>query len=202
MRCLTQKAASGQTDREERRARKGDYLKPIRTARSLRIPLLAAAAGILLAAAAALSLFQPSAGRADPAIDCFEQEFLSILNQYRAQNGRPPLDLNTQLSAAADWMSGDLGANDYFSHIDSLGRSPGQRARDYGYFGGVGENIAGGVPLTSAQAVFDAWKGSPGHNDNMLGSTYRVIGIGRMSVPGSPYGIYWATDFRQNANPP
>jgi uncharacterized protein YkwD len=200
MRCLTQKAASGQTDRDERRARKGDYLKPIRTARSLRIPLLAAAAGILLAAAAALSLFQPSAGRADPAIDCFEQEFLSILNQHRAQNGRQPLALNSQLSAAADWMSGDLGAKKYFSHIDSLGRSPGQRAQDYGYFGGVGENIAGGMSLSTAQKAFDAWKGSPGHNQNMLGSSYRVIGIGRVYVPDSPYGTYWTTDFGQSPN--
>jgi hypothetical protein len=99
-------------------------------------------------------------------------------------------------------MSGDMGANDYFSHIDSLGRGPGQRANDYGYEGGVGENIAGGTPLGSAQAVFDAWKGSTGHNQNMLGSSYRVIGIGREYVPGSPYGVYWTTDFGQSANDP
>ncbi len=98
-------------------------------------------------------------------------------------------------------MGTDLGANDYFSHIDSLGRDPGQRARDYGYYGGVGENLAAGMPLSSAQAVFDAWKSSPGHNANMLASTYLVIGIGRASVSGSPYGIYWTTDFGQSANP-
>ncbi len=198
---MTQDVVSGQTVQDGCHVRKDDYLKPTRTARRrLRIPLLAAAAGVLFAVAAGLSLLYPATGRADPAIDCFEQEFLSILNQYRAQNGRQPLALNTQLSAAADWMSGDLGASDYFGHIDSLGRSPGQRAGDYGYVGGVGENIAGGMPLSTAQKVFDAWKGSTGHNQNMLGSTYRVIGIGRVYVPGSPYGIYWTTDFGQSPN--
>ena len=149
-----------------------------------------------------LALLQPTTGRAEPAVDCFEQEFLGLLNQYRAENGRQPLALNTQMTAAADWMSIDMGVNKYFSHYDSLGRSPGQRAAAFGYTGGVGENIAAGVPLGSAQKVFDAWKGSPGHNANMLGSSYRVIGIGRVSVPNSPYGVYWTTDFGQTANAP
>lgn len=97
-------------------------------------------------------------------------------------------------------MGGDLGSNGYFSHIDSLGRDPGQRARDYGYTGGVGENIAAGGALSSAQAVFDLWKSSAGHNANMLGSTYAVIGIGRVNVPGSPYDLYWTIDFGEAPN--
>ena len=140
-----------------------------------------------------MSLGQPGTGRADPAIDPFEQEFLGLLNQYRADNGRQPLGISTQLTAAADWLSGDFAANDYFSHTDSLGRGPGQRAAAFGYTGAVGENIAGG--FSSAQGVFDAWKGSPGHNANMLGSSYRAIGVGRVSLPGSRYGVYWTTDF-------
>lgn len=92
-----------------------------------------------------------------------------------------------------------MGVNKYVSHKDSLGRTPGQRAEDFGYFGGIGENIAAG--FSTAQKAFDAWRTSPdGHNENMLGSTYRVIGIGRVYVPGSPYAIYWTTDFGQAAN--
>jgi hypothetical protein len=69
---------------------------------------------------------------------------------------------------------------------------PGARAMAFGYPAGVGENSAGG--FTTAQAVFDAWKGSPGHNANMLGN-YVVIGVGRACVSGSRYGCYWVTDF-------
>ena len=190
---LTQHELQGKLSDGEQRNRKVDYLKPATTARRrFRTPLLAAA-GILLAAASMLALLQPATGRADPAIDSFEQQFLGLLNQYRADKGLQPLDLNSQLTAAADWMSNDMGAKNYFSHYDSLGRSPGQRATAFGYTGGVGENIAAGY--TSAQSVFDAWKGSPGHNANMLGSSYRVIGVGRVSLPGSRYGVYWTTDF-------
>jgi hypothetical protein len=56
-----------------------------------------------------------------------------------------------------------------------------------------GENIAAGY--SSAQAVFDGWKNSPGHNSNMLGANYRVMGIGYVFVAGSPYGHYWTNDF-------
>lgn len=97
-------------------------------------------------------------------------------------------------------MSGDMGARAYLGHIDSLGRDPGARARAYGYTGGVGENIAAGVSLGEAQAVFDAWSSSAGHNANMLGATYQVIGLGRVSVPGSPYGLYWTANFGESAN--
>jgi cell division septation protein DedD len=165
--------------------------------RFLKYPLIAAM-GLLLAAAAASILIQPTPGRADPAIDCIEQEFLGIINEYRAENGRAPLVLNTQLTAAADWMSGDVAAKAYFSHTDSLGRNPGQRARDFGYSGGVGENMAGGY--STALAVFNGWKASPGHNANMLGTTYKVIGIGRIYLPGSPYSVYWTTDFGLTGN--
>ena len=165
--------------------------------RFLKYPLIAAM-GVLLAAAAASILLQPAPGRADPAVDCIEQEFLGIINQYRAENGRAPLALNTQLTAAADWVSGDMAAKGYFSHTDSLGRNPGQRARDFGYSGGVGENMAAGY--SSALAVFNGWKASPGHNANMLGTTYKVIGIGRIYLPGSPYSVYWTTDFGLTGN--
>lgn len=128
-------------------------------------------------------------------IDSEEQAFLGLINSYRASNGLGSLSISSSLSAAAAWLSNDLGTKAYFSHTDSLGRSPSARAADCGYTAGAGENIAGGTAWGSAQAVFDGWKASPGHNANMLTSYYRVIGIGRANVPGSPYGWYWTTDF-------
>ena len=76
-----------------------------------------------------------------------------------------------------------------------------QRIRDcgYGYNAWLGENIAAGYQ--TAQAVFDGWKNSPGHNANMLGENYVAIGIGRAVVPGSPYGIYWSTEFASVLDP-
>lgn len=130
----------------------------------------------------------------DEIVDAEEQAFLALVNQHRVQNGRAPLGLSYTLSRAAAWKSRDMGVGAYFAH-DDIGRTWVQRIRDCGYRYNtyIGENIAAGV--ASAQAAFDLWKNSPGHNANMLGTNYTTIGIGREYVAGSPYGWYWTTEF-------
>ncbi|GAB4335854.1 MAG: hypothetical protein Kow0010_23480 [Dehalococcoidia bacterium] len=130
-----------------------------------------------------------------PALDGEEMAFLSLINDYRAQNGLGPLVVSDSLTRAAAWMVNDMGTKGYFSHTDSLGRSPSGRAQDCGYPGGAGENLAAGTVWDTAQEAFDAWKDSPGHNANMLTGSYQAIGIAREYVAGSPYGWYWSTKF-------
>jgi uncharacterized protein YkwD len=144
---------------------------------------------------AMVAVARPSPASADPALDSEEQAFITLINDYRAQNGRGPLTTTTSLQNAADWMSEDMGVNAYFSHTDSLGRSPWARMSDFGYSYNTskGENIAAGY--TSAQSVFDGWRNSTGHNANMLNSNYVVMGIARVYIAGSPYGWYWTNDF-------
>src|SRR5574341_1868070 len=129
------------------------------------------------------------------ALDGEEQAFLGLINQYRAQNGLGQLSISNQLTSASLWMSQDMGANGYFSHIDSLGRDPWTRMAAFGYNYNTwkGENLAAGT--SSAQTAFNLWKDSPGHNANMLGANYVAIGIARRYTAGSPYGWYWTTDF-------
>lgn len=129
------------------------------------------------------------------ALDSEEQQFLMLINQYRQQHGLSPLTISTNLNRAAAWMVEDMATKGYFSHTDSLGRSPFQRAIDCGYPTGAGENLAAGTTWSSAQAAFDAWRASPGHNQNMLTGYYQQIGIARYYRAGSPYGWYWATNF-------
>src|SRR4029079_334542 len=115
-------------------------------------------------------------------------------NNYRAANSLAPLKVSYTLSRASAWKSKDMATNAYFAH-DDLSRTWVQRVRDcgYGFNAYIGENIAAGYP--NAQAVFDGWKASPGHNANMLGANYTAIGIGKYVLAGSPYGTYWSTDF-------
>jgi uncharacterized protein YkwD len=131
---------------------------------------------------------------ANETLDSEELAFLGLINSHRMQNGRQPLGVSHTLSRSAAWKSKDLGVNAYFAH-DDLTRTWLQRIRDCGYCYNtyLGENIAAGV--SSAQAAFDLWKNSSGHNANMLGSNYATIGIGREYVAGSPYGWYWTTEF-------
>ena len=132
---------------------------------------------------------------AQAALDAEESRFLALINTYRAQNGLGTLANSTNLNRASAWMAQDLGANAYFAHTDSLGRSPSARAQDCGFPGGAGENLAAGTVQDTAQEAFDMWKASAGHNANMLNSSYRSIGIARQYVAGSPYGWYWVTKF-------
>ena len=161
---------------------------------------LAAAALVALALVASAGIRPtPRASAAgdctiDATVDSEESAFLTLINNYRTQNGLVALKSSYMLTRASAWKSKDLATNNYFAH-DDLTRTWAQRIRDcgYGFNTWLGENIAAGY--TTAQAVFDGWKASPGHNANMLGANYTTIGIGRYFVQSSTYGWYWTTDF-------
>ena len=145
----------------------------------------------------------PSTPPANPApvpaaLDSEQLAFLTLINNYRAQNGAPPLQLDTTLQNAAEWMSNDLATSNSTSHTDSLGRSTPVRLAAFGYpYSPWGENIAGG--FVTAQDVFNAWESNCdpdatgnctyAHRQNMLNAAFQAIGIGRSQQ------IYWVTDF-------
>lgn len=124
-----------------------------------------------------------------------------MINNYRAQNGLGTLSTNGKLRDAGLWMAQDMAAKDYFSHTDSLGRDPFVRMNDFGYTYNTwkGENLAAGV--ADAAGAFDLWKGSHGHNENMLNPHFTVIGIARAYDPSSTFGWYWATEFGGQGDP-
>ncbi len=126
-------------------------------------------------------------------LDAEESQFLTTINQYRASKGLAALQLDTNLTTAAKWMSADMANNNRFSHTDSQGRDMGPRLTAFGYTRyPQGENIAAGY--TTAALVFDGWKNSSGHNANMLGADYKYIGIGRAYNASSTYKWYWTID--------
>ncbi len=133
--------------------------------------------------------------------DIEETRFLQLLNDYRAQQGLGGLKLSGIVSEAAARHSLDMGAYRFFGHTSAqssyfpAGSMPWDRMKLMGYpsDAAMAENIAAGQ-ATAAQ-VFDSWRASSVHNTSMLSSAYRVIGIARRIVPGSPYGAYWTTDF-------
>ena len=129
-------------------------------------------------------------------VDDVELAFLTLINNYRAQNGVGSLTISANLTRAATWHSIDM-AEHSFSHTDSSGRTSSQRMTDCGVAAGGtrGENIAAGTSWDTAQEVFDAWRNSSGHNANMLRSSFVQIGIARHYDADSRYRYYWVTDF-------
>lgn len=130
-----------------------------------------------------------------PAIDAEEQGVLKLINDYRAQNGLGTLRVSVALTRAADWMSADMAAKNYFSHTDSAGRDPFTRmaAFGYGYNTFKGENIAAGYG--DAARTFNLWRNSPSHNAAMLNPNFNVLGISRAYSASTTYKWYWTTNF-------
>src|SRR3954447_11301480 len=135
------------------------------------------------------------AGTAAECLNPQESAFLTKINAYRQSKGLKPLVATRSLDVSSYKHSYDMGVKRYFSHTGSDGSSPWTRmAREgYTYNTTKGENIAAGY--ATADTVFTAWKNSAGHNANMLNPNFKAIGIGMVSVSGSPYGTYWTTDF-------
>jgi hypothetical protein len=142
-------------------------------------------------------------GGAQAAVSYGEQElaFITLLNNYRASNGLQPLLLSDMIAEACDRHNSDMGKYKFFSHYSvasdwfAKDAAPWDRMAKSGYTFSTnkGENIAAGQ--STATEVFNAWKASSGHNANMLNSTYKVIGVSLVIVPGAPYTYYWTTDF-------
>ena len=120
------------------------------------------------------------------AVNAAEQSLVDLVNAYRAQNGRPLVAVSPNLSRAAAFISEDMTAQGYFNHFEPSGRSPFQRAVDCGYASqNVGEVLAISGSPSGALAL---WKTSQGHNDIILKSDWKVVGVGQS-------GGYWALVF-------
>ncbi|MDP9188246.1 MAG: CAP domain-containing protein [Actinomycetota bacterium] len=106
-----------------------------------------------------------------------ERSLLCLTNVHRLRGGAPALSRDSRLAGAAEAHSSDMAARGYFGHLTPEGISPSDRALAAGFPGGAGENIvAGGSP--TAIGIFELWRGSGGHNTNMLNTGYRSFGGG------------------------
>lgn len=110
-----------------------------------------------------------------------ESELVYRTNLIRRQHGLPPLRWNRELSEAASWFSFDSVVNrpkGYCAHMDTVGRSPGDRQMAFGYVNMVtwGENIVCGY--APPEPALAAWMESPAHRENVLSTAFREIGVG------------------------
>src|SRR5690606_3701784 len=118
-----------------------------------------AALAVLALLCGLLASFVPSPRVARALVNCdtstagisaSEQEMFRLINEARAAAGVPALKLSPGLNRMAAWKSADRSAwgttpqDPLFSHRDSLGRGPSDRARDCGFPGEAAENIAYG----------------------------------------------------------
>lgn len=109
-------------------------------------------------------------------VDVSSQQLLQLTNQKRAEAGLQPLQLDGQLTIAAENKAQDMFTKDYWAHFAPDGKSPWDfiKASGYNYIY-AGENLARG--FSTSNDVVNAWLASPDHRANMLSSHYSDVGF-------------------------
>ena len=116
---------------------------------------------------------------------------LADLNAYRQSKGLPTLTYNERLNRASEVHARDLAAAGIISHTGTDGSGHGERVQRQGYYFSIaGENVATGQ--MNWDDVFDAWKKSPGHNENLLRDDVSEFGLALVYEPTTAYSTYWA----------
>ncbi len=129
-------------------------------------------------------------------ISAKEQELFDLVNNYRASKNLPKLVWDPTLNKAAAWLSADMLKTRRMNHLDSLNRNPEQRLPDCGYINPIfGENIASGEKI--AADIFNTWKTSPTHSDNMLNPKFTVGAVSLESDSTEMFN-YWTFMFGNN----
>jgi uncharacterized protein YkwD len=113
-----------------------------------------------------------------------------LVNQERHKHGLPALKASKSLNVSAKAKAADMVKYHYFSHGTPQGswyafiyKHAGPRWRGEA----IGENIAKGQD--TAEQVMRAWMNSPEHRANILGSQFKVIGIGFASSGSTEYWV-------------
>jgi uncharacterized protein YkwD len=114
------------------------------------------------------------------------ETLFKLLNEYRAEKGKPALVYDAKLEATVQGHCEHMIDHGFFDHIapEAAVANPTARAKLCGTTA-LSENLAGGQ--STPAAVMAAWKGSAGHNANMIGN-YKRVGLCRA-------GSYWGQIF-------
>lgn len=108
---------------------------------------------------------------------------LEETNRHRQSNNAQPLELNQQLSAAAQAKAEDMAQRNYWSHETPEGNQPWIFIDEANYsYIKAGENLAYGF-LTSSQTV-NGWMNSQSHRENMLDPAFSEVGFGYVNAVG------------------
>lgn len=104
------------------------------------------------------------------------EDLLLLTNVQRQQNNLPALQLNSELTAAAQAKAANMFAENYWAHNSPSGKTPWDFIHGAGYnYVYAGENLARG--FSTAQDTVNAWMASPDHRANILSPNYTDVGF-------------------------
>jgi len=109
------------------------------------------------------------------------QVLLAQTNGERVTRHASALNLNDQLTAAAQAKADDMAQRGYWSHETPDGKQPWVFVQNSGYnYKSAGENLAYG--FGSSDQVIAAWMHSASHRANILNPNYQDVGFATANV--------------------
>jgi uncharacterized protein YkwD len=112
---------------------------------------------------------------------------LDLVNKERSANNLKPLNWNEDLVKSASDKLDDMFANQYFDHISKDGTTAWKFVLAEGYdYKYAGENL--GIDYRNVDEVFDAWKKSPTHYENIMSDKFNEYGFAQKE------GVYEGTN--------
>lgn len=112
-----------------------------------------------------------------------ERRFVTLINEYRATEGLPALELDRELQAASREWSRQMAADNELAHAPDISvgvTSP---------WVAIGENV-GVNPVQDVPMLFEAFKASPLHDANLVDPRFTNVGVG---VVYDSTGQLWTT---------
>jgi uncharacterized protein YkwD len=148
-----------------------------------------------------------------PAVDPVEADLVARLDEARAAEGAPPVQLDASLSAAADlqaaWLtrSGVTFERPDLFHTGPFDTTMSFRRGEVSFPDAIGGEVVEAGATSTGQAISD-WLASPPHREQVLAPGRLVIGVGRVGSfivvdthppcdgceqagPGAPAGALW-----------
>lgn len=122
-----------------------------------------------------------------------EQEVIELVNDLRQELELSLLEPSKELRVTARMKSKDMFEYQYFDHQGHITFS--QLLEESQVVVKItGENIyRSQSPLTTAKLIFDTWKNSSTHYENMINEQFHYIGVGIYNVENEGINMYYAT---------
>jgi hypothetical protein len=103
---------------------------------------------------------------------------MTLINNYRAMQGRTALSWDPNLNYPAAWMAKDMTITKRINHTDTFGRTPNQRfvVCSVPSGGTFAENVL--IGPSNADEVFLNWQTTPTERTNMLDPLFNTAAVG------------------------
>ena len=124
----------------------------------------------------------------------YPNEIVQLINQARTDAGLAALNVNAQLTAAAQAHSVDMACYSLLSHTGSDGSSIQQRIAASGYASTYSLEMIYGGYGAYPQTAFTWWINDPTHNAVIFNISIADIGVGYAYVEDSAHGNYYTVD--------